>query len=64
MTMTMTITSHVSDKWTRPAGIVMPGDLLIWVEEQASQEHITKSRFVTQVLETERKSRSSIHIVK
>jgi hypothetical protein len=46
------------DKLTRPAGIGLPGDLLTWVEGVARQEGIPKSRFVTQVLQTERKRRS------
>jgi hypothetical protein len=45
------------DKLTRPAGIGMPGDLLNWVEGEARLEGIPKSRFVTQLLETERKRR-------
>jgi hypothetical protein len=45
------------DKLTRPAGIGLPGDLLTWVEGEARQEGIPKSRFVTQVLEMERRRR-------
>jgi predicted DNA binding CopG/RHH family protein len=45
------------DKLTRPAGIGLPGDLLNWVADTARHEGIPKSRFVTQVLETERKRR-------
>ena len=61
MTMITTIASH--DKTiplTRPAGIGLPGDLLAWIEDEARQEGIPKSRFVTQVLEMERKRRKSL----
>jgi hypothetical protein len=48
------------DKLTRPAGIGLPGDLLSWIEGEARQEGIPKSRFVAQVLEAERKRRKSV----
>jgi hypothetical protein len=45
------------DKLTRPAGIGLPGDLLNWVTDTAKDEGIPRSRFVTQVLEMERRRR-------